>query len=97
MNVSLLAHYKQSASGESAAFDLDLRTINSERHFASNKGGVFPFNAEVTVLMTKKNVPKVPPRPLDLPSAISPYEKESSEAEAKLREFRVDAVTGNYC
>jgi hypothetical protein len=36
--------------------------------------------------MTKKNVPKVPPRPLDLPSAISPYEKESSEAEAKLRD-----------
>jgi hypothetical protein len=36
--------------------------------------------------MTKKNVPKVPPYPSDLPSAISPYEKESREAEAKLRE-----------
>jgi hypothetical protein len=36
--------------------------------------------------MTKKNGSKVPLRPPDLPSAISPYEKESSEADAKLRE-----------
>ena len=36
--------------------------------------------------MSKKKASKVPLRPPDLPSAISAYEKESSEADAKLRD-----------
>jgi len=36
--------------------------------------------------MSKKKGSKVPLRPPDLPSAISAYEKESSEADAKLRD-----------
>jgi hypothetical protein len=37
--------------------------------------------------MAKKKPSKIPPPPPDLPSAISPYEKESSEADAKLRDM----------
>ena len=36
--------------------------------------------------MEKKKPSEVPPSPPDLPSAISGYEKESAEAEAKLRD-----------
>jgi hypothetical protein len=40
----------------------------------------------VKVLMEKKKPSEVPPMPPDLPSAISGYEKESAEADAKLRD-----------
>ncbi len=36
--------------------------------------------------MAKK---KIPESPADLPSAISPYEKESREAESKLRDAKL--------
>ena len=45
-----------------------------------------PLTTARVKVMPKKEGSKVPPRPPDLPSAISGYEKESSEADAKLRD-----------
>ena len=40
--------------------------------------------------MAKKKVRRVPPLPVEVPSTMSMYEKESREAEAKLRDGRAD-------
>ncbi len=40
--------------------------------------------------MAKKKVRRVPPLPVELPSTMSMYEKESREAEAKLHDARAD-------